>query len=92
MLTNRFELYSRHTLPGSKRQMLIESASIDNLSNKSYLIGSEKLRQCVVIYPVRDHYTNLSSSRGVRNSYALEAHVHNDFNSGARELGQGRHR
>ena len=54
----------------------------------SSIIGSEQSGQCAVIDPVRDvdQYTSIASNHGVRISYALETHLHNDFISGAREL------
>ena len=68
--------------------MFIETVRIESLSNNSYVIGSEQTGQCAVIDPVRDidHYTSIASNHGVRISYALETHLHNDFISGSREL------
>ena len=68
--------------------MFVETVKIQNLSNNSFVIGSEKSGQCVVIDPVRDidQYTAIASNHGVRIAYVLETHVHNDFISGAREL------
>ena len=68
--------------------MFVETVRIENLSNNSYVIGSERSGQCVVIDPVRDidQYTAIASNHGVRIAYVLETHVHNDFISGAREL------
>ena len=68
--------------------MFIETIKVDGLSNNSYVIGSEQSGQCVVIDPVRDidQYTSIASNHGVRITYAMETHLHNDFISGAREL------
>ena len=68
--------------------MFIETIKIDSLANNSYVVGSEQSRQCAVIDPVRDidQYTTIASNHGVRITYALETHLHNDFISGAREL------
>ena len=68
--------------------MFIEQVKIDSLSNTTYVVGSEQSGQCAVIDPVRDidHYTTIAADHGVRITYALETHVHNDFISGAREL------
>ncbi len=68
--------------------MFVENVRIESLSNNSYVVGSEQSGRCVVIDPVRDidHYTTIASSHGVRITYALETHIHNDFLSGAREL------
>ena len=68
--------------------MFIETIKVVGLANSSYVIGSEQSGQCAVIDPVRDvdQYTTIASNHGVRISYALETHLHNDFISGAREL------
>ena len=68
--------------------MFIETIKIDSLSNQSYVVGSEQSGRCAVIDPVRDidQYTSIASNHGVRITYALETHLHNDFISGAREL------
>ena len=68
--------------------MFIETIKVDGLSNSSYVIGSEQSGQCAVIDPVRDvdQYTSVASNHGVRITYAMETHLHNDFISGAREL------
>ena len=68
--------------------MFVETVRIENLSNNSYVVGSERSGQCVVIDPVRDidHYTAIASNHGVRIAYVLETHLHNDFISGSREL------
>ena len=68
--------------------MFVETVRIENLSNNSYVVGSESSGQCVVIDPVRDidHYTAIASNHGVRIAYVLETHLHNDFISGSREL------
>ncbi|MBM3943287.1 MAG: MBL fold metallo-hydrolase [SAR202 cluster bacterium] len=68
--------------------MFIEMIGIASLGNTTYVIGSEQAGQCAVIDPVRDvdHYIAAANKHGVKVSYALETHVHNDFVSGAREL------
>ena len=68
--------------------MFIETIKVDGLSNNSYVVGSEQSGQCAVIDPVRDidQYTSIAFKHGVRITYALETHLHNDFISGAREL------
>ena len=68
--------------------MFIEIIKVDGLSNNSYVVGSEQSGQCAVIDPVRDIdlYTSVASDHGVRITYAMETHLHNDFISGAREL------
>ena len=68
--------------------MFIETIKVDSLANNSYVVGSEQSGRCAVIDPVRDidQYTSIASNHGVRITYALETHLHNDFISGAREL------
>ena len=68
--------------------MFIETIKVDGLANNSYVVGSEQSGQCAVVDPVRDidQYTSIASNHGVRITYALETHLHNDFVSGAREL------
>ena len=68
--------------------MFIETIKVDSLANNSYVVGSERSGRCAVIDPVRDIdlYTSTASNHGVRITYALETHLHNDFVSGAREL------
>ena len=68
--------------------MFIETIKVDGLANNSYVVGSEQSGRCAVIDPVRDidQYTSIASNHGVRITYALETHLHNDFVSGAREL------
>jgi hydroxyacylglutathione hydrolase len=68
--------------------MFIETIKVDGLSNNSYVVGSEQSGRCAVIDPVRDidHYISAASDHGVRITYTVETHLHNDFVSGAREL------
>ena len=65
--------------------MFIETIKVDSLSNNSYVVGSEQSGRCAVIDPVRDidQYTSAASDHGVRITYALETHLHNDFVSGS---------
>ena len=68
--------------------MFIETIKVDGQANNSYVVGSEQSGRCAVIDPVRDidQYTSIASNHGVRITYALETHLHNDFISGVREL------
>lgn len=58
------------------------------LGNSSYLIGSETTGLAAVIDPQRDvdRYLQVAEGLGLRLTYALDTHLHNDFISGAREL------
>ena len=68
--------------------MFIRRIAIENLSNSSYLVGSQEESVAAVIDPVRDVdiYITAAEAMGVRIAYAFETHIHNDFVSGAREL------
>lgn len=58
------------------------------LGNSAHLIIDHASGSAVVIDPVRDvgEYLRLADSEGVKITWALETHVHNDFVSGSREL------
>jgi len=60
----------------------------EGLGNSSYLIGSEATGLAAVIDPQRDvdRYLQVVEGLGLRLTYALDTHLHNDFISGAREL------
>jgi len=60
----------------------------EGLGNSSYLIGSEATGLAAVIDPQRDvdRYLQVAEGLGLRLTYALDTHLHNDFISGTREL------
>ena len=60
------------------------------LANNSYVVGSEQSGRRIVIDPARDvdQYVQIAANRGTRIVYVFETHVHNNFVSGARELGE----
>jgi hydroxyacylglutathione hydrolase len=68
--------------------MLVKQFVDEGLGNSSYLIGSEATRLAAVIDPQRDvdRYLQVAEGLGLRLTYALDTHLHNDFISGAREL------
>jgi hydroxyacylglutathione hydrolase len=68
--------------------MLIKPFVDEELGNSSYLVGSEETGLAVVIDPQRDidRYVQVAEGLGLRLTYALDTHLHNDFISGAREL------
>ncbi len=68
--------------------MFVRRIAIENLSNSSYLVGSQEEGVAVVIDPARDVdlYITAAEEMDVRILYAFETHIHNDFISGAREL------
>ena len=68
--------------------MFIKQFVDEGLGNSSYLIGSEATGLAAVIDPQRDvdRYLQVAEGLGLRLTYALDTHLHNDFISGAREL------
>jgi hydroxyacylglutathione hydrolase len=60
----------------------------EELGNSSYLIASETTGLAAVIDPQRDvdRYLQVAEGLGLRLTYALDTHLHNDFVSGAHEL------
>jgi hydroxyacylglutathione hydrolase len=66
----------------------IRSFVADELGNASYLLLAQEAGVAVAIDPMRDvgQYLEAVERMGVRLTWALETHVHNDFVSGAREL------
>ncbi len=68
--------------------MYIKQFVDEGLGNSSYLIGSEATGLAAAIDPQRDvdRYIQIAEGLGLRLTYALDTHLHNDFISGAREL------
>src|SRR5512135_2159044 len=68
--------------------MLVKQFVDEGLGNSSYLIGSEATGLAAVIDPQRDvdRYLQVAVGLGLRLTYALDTHLHNDFLSGAHEL------
>ncbi|CAG0969297.1 Hydroxyacylglutathione hydrolase GloC [Planctomycetaceae bacterium] len=68
--------------------MFIKQFVDEGLGNSSYLIGSEVTGLAAVIDPQRDvdRYLQVAEGLGLRLTYALDTHLHNDFISGAHEL------
>src|SRR5512136_1726371 len=68
--------------------MFIKHFVDEDLGNSSYLVGSETTGLAAVIDPQRDvdRYLQVAEGLGLRLTYALDTHLHNDFLSGAREL------
>ncbi|MBI4497115.1 MAG: MBL fold metallo-hydrolase [Chloroflexi bacterium] len=60
----------------------------EGLGNAAHLIISERAGVAALIDPLRsvDPYLDAAAAAGVRISYVLETHVHNDFISGSREV------
>jgi hydroxyacylglutathione hydrolase len=68
--------------------MYVKQFVDEGLGNSSYLIGSEATGLAAVIDPQRDvdRYLQVAEGLGLRLTYALDTHLHNDFISGAHEL------
>lgn len=60
----------------------------EELGNSAYLVIDKQSLTAVAIDPARDilRYVNAADLAGVKITWVLETHVHNDFVSGAREL------
>ncbi len=68
--------------------MLVKQFVDEGLGDSSYLIGSEATGLAAVIDPQRDvdRYLQVAEGLGLRLTYTLDTHLHNDFISGAHEL------
>ena len=68
--------------------MFLKQFVNEGLGNSSYLVGSTRTKEAVVIDPQRDVDTYLEEAQraGLKIKYALETHLHADFVSGSREL------
>lgn len=60
------------------------------LAQYAYLIGCQKTGEAIVVDPLRDvdRYVQVAESEGLRLVAVTETHIHADFLSGSRELGQ----
>jgi hydroxyacylglutathione hydrolase len=70
--------------------MFFHQFYLEALGHASYLVGDEKTGKALVLDPRRDVdvYFEAARARGMRVSYALDTHGHNDYLSGICELGQ----
>jgi len=62
----------------------------DKLAEAAYLIGCQRTGEAIVIDPERDvdRYERVAAANGLRIVAVAETHIHADFLSGARELGE----
>ncbi|TVQ62854.1 MAG: MBL fold metallo-hydrolase [Phycisphaerales bacterium] len=62
----------------------------EKLAQAAYLIGCQKTGEAIVIDPERDvdRYIELAREHGLRVTAVAETHIHADFVSGAREMGE----
>ncbi len=68
--------------------MFIKQFVNEGLGNSSYLLGSTKTGEAVIIDPQRDVdiYIEEAKVAGLKIKFSLETHLHADFVSGSREL------
>ena len=68
--------------------MLLKRFYDDKLAQASYLVGSTKTGEALVVDPMRDPapYIEAAKAEGVRITHVTETHIHADFVSGALEL------
>ncbi|MFC7402311.1 rhodanese-like domain-containing protein [Citricoccus sp. GCM10030269] len=68
--------------------MLLERIYDHDLSQASYLIGSQKTGDAIVVDPRRDiaDYLDLAASNGLTITAVTETHIHADYLSGSRQL------
>lgn len=70
--------------------MFFKQFVLESLGHASYLVGDEKTGQALVLDARRDVdvYLDAARSQGMRISYAIDTHGHNDYLSGIMELSQ----
>ena len=68
--------------------MLLKRLYDEGLAQASYLVGSERTGEALVIDPLRDlePYLAAAADEGLRITHVTETHIHADFLSGARDL------
>ena len=70
--------------------MLLERFEDSGLSQYSYVVGCPASGEAAIVDPRRDIgvYLDFAADRGLRIRYVIETHIHADFASGARQLGE----
>src|SRR5262245_60333946 len=70
--------------------MLFRMIYDEKLAQAAYLIGCQQTGEAIVIDPQRDvdRYLAIAAKEGLRIVAATETHIHADFLSGVRELGE----
>lgn len=68
--------------------MFLKQFVLEGLGHASYLLGSEDTGEALVLDPQRqvDDYLATARARGMRISYGIDSHGHNDYLSGLSEL------
>src|ERR1022692_2794037 len=70
--------------------MILHQFEAKGLSHFSYAVGDKVAGEIAIVDPERDIQTYLSyaAENRLKIKYILETHIHADFASGAKELGQ----
>lgn len=70
--------------------VFVRQITDDQLAQYSYLIGCQRTGEAIVFDPMRDidRYVDLAKQQGLKIVAAAETHIHADFLSGLRELGE----
>jgi hydroxyacylglutathione hydrolase len=68
--------------------MFVKQFHLESLGHASYLVGDEGSGEALVLDPRRDveEYLRVARERGLRISYVLDTHGHNDYLTGLSEL------
>jgi hydroxyacylglutathione hydrolase len=70
--------------------MLFERFEVEGLAHSSYAVGCERAKRVAIVDPERNvaRYLDFARRHGLTITHVLETHIHADFASGARELGE----
>ena len=70
--------------------MLFRQIYDATLAQYTYLVGCQQTREALIIDPERDidRYLEAAASEGMRVTAVTETHIHADFLSGSRDLGE----
>ncbi|MBD1381790.1 MBL fold metallo-hydrolase [Metabacillus arenae] len=70
--------------------MLLRYFYNEKLAHASYLVGCQKTGEAIIVDPARDlePYFEVAKKEGMQIKAAVETHIHADYVSGARELGE----
>jgi hydroxyacylglutathione hydrolase len=70
--------------------MIFERIEVKGLAHYSYIVGCERAGRIAIVDPKRDvdTYLDFAARGGLKITHVLETHIHADYASGARELGE----
>jgi hydroxyacylglutathione hydrolase len=71
-------------------QVILELFVLPSLGHASYLVGSEKTGEALILDPQRkvDDYLAAARTHDLRIRYGIDSHGHNDYLSGLAELAE----